>query len=925
EGYEEECYFNFSFSPIFMEDNSIGGILALVNDITPSVINQRRLETINQFSQQASLIQSINGAYSMATTILQESNNLDVPFSIVYRTEEVDSHSNTPHRQGLYTPPPSTTPTASTPAATTPAANAQLLTPPENEDPLAAWPFAGKNDARRVPQSAILCSTSFDSNLEEVSYGDVKERVFSKATSTRHIPDSLLITPDEYEPFDLSGPVYDDPWAWPVRSVLADGIPRLVMLPKSTQPHARALLLPILENPSVIESRITTVLIVGINPCRMLDHQYLDFLSLVVANIASLRHFGRAREEERRNTEALLELHKAKISFFQNVSHELRTPLTLMMAPLEDVLNQEPEDTVTRLKLEMMRRNSRRLLKLVNTLLQFSRVETGKSNAIFEKTDLSKATREISANFESVATGFGLKYIIICEDLNGIPEGIWVDRPMWEGIVLNLIGNAIKHTWEGSITVHQYPSQDKDGRDGVAIDVTDTGVGIAPEHLHTLFDRFNRIESKENRQSRSHEGTGIGLSLVKELAEVHGGTVSVTSEVDKGSCFRVWIPAGRNHLPHIQVKLCDCKDAHLRSLRNEARNNKTDASIYVEEASNWIAHKAIPGSTLNVSGADSTEEKSEDEDEDDKPSLGVNRLHQQADSPDITSEYEVSELDVDETEMIKILIDSPTSGDVTTQPHQLVSTSHDLKTPLAETPNQPFKEQAMLSTMAQTDTTLDTGVNHYGKHSHQFRKIALPGEPERDQQTLPEIRSRRGFIIVVDDNHDMRLYLKEILRKDFQLRCAVDGLDAIRLITERLQQGKSVDLILSDVAMPNMNGYELLKRLRSDSATMMIPFILLSAHADEEANVEGLDLGADDYLVKPFSAQELIARVRSTIRLSDLRHELNREQRHALEMKQLIYSISVRIRSGLSLRQILDTTCRELYKAIRDVCIERET
>lgn len=117
--------------------------------------------------------------------------------------------------------------------------------------------------------------------------------------------------------------------------------------------------------------------------------------------------------------------------------------------------------------------------------------------------------------------------------------------------------------------------------------------------------------------------------------------------------------------------------------------------------------------------------------------------------------------------------------------------------------------------------------------------------------------------------------------------------------------------------MPNMNGYELLQRLRNDSTTMMTPFILLSARAGEEANVEGLDLGADDCLVKPFSARELLARVRSTIRLSDLRHELIREQRHALEMKQLIYSISVRIRSGLSLPQILDTASRELFRVIR--------
>ncbi|KAG0285522.1 hypothetical protein BGZ98_005476, partial [Dissophora globulifera] len=464
------------------------------------------------------------------------------------------------------------------------------------------------------------------------------------------------------------------------------------------------------------------------------------------------------------------------------------------------------------------------------------------------------------------------------------------------------------------------------GRDGVAIDVKDTGVGIAPEHLHTLFDRFSRIENKENKQSRSHEGTGIGLSLVKELTELHGGMVSVTSEVDKGSCFHVWIPAGRNHLPDVQDKLGDSRDAHIKSLQNEATNNKTDPSIYVEEASHWMTRKANLGSILNASGTDSTEEE-KPEYTDNALRLGIDCMRAQ-DSSEINSEYEVSTFDVDDKELIKILIDSPSSGDilmaenaldkiVVTQPHQLLSTSHGPNNPVAEIPSRYFKENTISSAVPQADATTDMNVNHYGEYPTLSKKSVLAGDAEQGQQTLPETRSRKGFIIVVDDNHDMRSYLREILRKDFQVRCGVDGLDAIRLIKERLQHGKRIDLILSDVAMPNMNGYELLKRLRSDSATMATPFILLSAHAGEEANVEGLDLGADDYLEKPFSARELIARVRSTIRLSDLRHELNREQRHALEMKQLIYSISVRICSGLSLPQILDTASRELFKVIR--------
>ncbi|KAF9549215.1 hypothetical protein EC957_004515 [Mortierella hygrophila] len=845
EGYEEECYFDFTFSPIFLQDGTIGGILAVVQEVTQSILNQRRLMTLNQFSKQAPLIQSVTGAYSMITTILQESNNLDIPFSIVYKTLE-------PAKEAVPT-----------------------LT-------------------------------------HAVDYGGVKEKVFSKISSTRHIPDSLLITPEEYEPLDSASPVCDDPWAWPVRSVLADGIPRLVTLPKSTHKLARALLLPILENPSVLESRITTVLIVGINPFRMLDNQYLDFLALLVANIASLLHFGRSREEERKSTEALFELNKAKISFFQNISHELRTPLTLMLAPLEDVLNQTPEHASTRPSLEMVRRNSRRLLKLVNTLLQFSRIEAGKSEAIFEETDLSKTTREISANFESVAHGFNLEYNIICESLDDLPGGVWVDRAMWSGILLNLIGNAFKHTWEGSVTIHQYPCKGKNGRNGVAVDVKDTGVGIAAEHLDALFGRFNRIE---NKQSRSHEGTGIGLSLVKELTEIHGGVVSVTSAVDKGTCFHLWIPSGRNHHPSSQVKLGDSKAVNslLREPRDDILNNRTDASMFVEEASQWIFQKSMPGSTLTTSGTESTEEEKLEEEDD---NIGIEYMRDRQDSMEMSnSDYEVSTLNLDEGEISKILMDLPDlahepTSDLGPRSPRRSSSS------VAHSPKMSKMDSLAPKELPASESLfwpiVTDGV--YGGGQTQRNE---PSEGPKDDSPMHRSKLRRSYIIIVDDNNDMRAYLREILGKDFRVHCAVDGLDALRVISERLKHGKRIDLILSDVAMPNMNGYELLQRLRNDTTTMTTPFILLSARAGEEANVEGLDLGADDCLVKPFSARELLARVRSSIRLSDLRHELIREQRHALEMKQLIYSISVRIRSGLSLPQILDTASLELFKVIQ--------
>ncbi|KAF8951628.1 hypothetical protein BGZ52_010564 [Haplosporangium bisporale] len=936
EGYEEECYFDFTFSPIFLRDGSVGGILAVVNEVTQSILNQRRLLTLNQFSKQAPLIQSVDGAYSMITTILQESNNLDVPFSIVYKAKENKDASAPSTLQGTYSPKPANQTagftsqqqqdflTTGSAAGTGQDLDGSAISKVKSiRSHFSAGVIAAKKEVRRAPQAAVLCSTSYDRNLEVVNYGGTKEKVFSKSISTRHIPDSLLITPEEYEPLDPAAPVYDDPWAWPVRSVLADGIPRLVTLPKSTHKLARALLLPILENPSALDSRITTVLIVGINPYQMLDNQYLDFLALLVANIASLLHFGQSREEERKSTEALFELNKAKISFFQNVSHELRTPLTLMLAPLDDVISQTPEKSPMLPNLEMIRRNSRRLLKLVNTLLQFSRIEAGKGLAVFEETDLVKATREISANFESVARGFSLEYIINCESLDGVPGGVWVDRAMWGGIILNLIGNAFKHTWEGSVTVHQYPCKGTNGRDGVSVDVKDTGVGISPDHLHTLFGRFNRIE---NKQSRSHEGTGIGLSLVKELTEVHGGTVSVTSEVDKGTCFHLWIPAGRSHHPSSQVKLNDSQESNMffKLPAKETLNNKTDASMFVEEASQWIAQKSLPGSTLSASGTDSTEEEKLEEDDDE---IGLDYMRDRHEMIEANNDFEVSKVDLDEGELSKILIDVPQAGEIYMPENSLISidptlpttkrqssTAYSPKTPLVDPFSSAFVDPPTTNKGEDPDS-----INDDGGHGEQIQTNDVADEDaEDDAAVLPQsTKSRRSFIIIVDDNNDMRAYLREILGRDFRVRCAVDGLDAIRLISERLHQHKRIDLILSDVAMPNMNGYELLKRLRNDPATMMMPFILLSARAGEEANVEGLDLGADDCLVKPFSARELLARVRSTIRLSDLRHELIREQRHAFEMKQLIYNISVRIRSGLSLPEILDTASRELFKVIR--------
>jgi signal transduction histidine kinase len=266
------------------------------------------------------------------------------------------------------------------------------------------------------------------------------------------------------------------------------------------------------------------VLVVGLNPYRRFDDNYRSFLSLVAGQIAAGVANAQAYEEERRRAEALAEIDRAKTTFFSNISHEFRTPLTLMLGPLEDVLNDQVESGVApahRSRLEIAHRNSLRLLKLVNTLLDFSRIEAGRMEAHFEPTDLCKLTAELACNFESATEKAGLALSIDCEDLQ---QPVYVDHDMWEKIVLNLLANAFKFTFEGSIEVQLRASM---AGQAVELIVRDTGVGIPESELARVFERFHRVEGQK---SRSFEGSGIGLALVQELVKLHGGTIRVESQ-----------------------------------------------------------------------------------------------------------------------------------------------------------------------------------------------------------------------------------------------------------------------------------------------------------------------------------------------------------------------------------------------------------
>jgi signal transduction histidine kinase/DNA-binding response OmpR family regulator len=453
---------------------------------------------------------------------------------------------------------------------------------------------------------------------------------------------------------------------------------------------------------------------------RYILHRVEEVTELVRADEAGAELRGRTadmeREVIRRSNElsvALRQLREAnaklaeqdvaKTNFFSNISHEFRTPLTLMLAPLEDALSEPATSDADRERLTSIHRNALRLLKLVNTLLDFARIEAGRTTAHYEPVDLGALTAELASTFRSAIERGGLAFTVDCPPL---PEHAYVDREMWEKIVLNLLSNAFKHTLQGGITVRLRGAQG-----AIVLTVEDTGIGIAADEIPRLFERFHRVKGAT---SRSHEGTGIGLSLVQELVQLHGGSVRVESEPGRGSRFIVRLRSGSAHLP--------AESIGQRVATREARTSEA----FVQEARQWL--------------------------------------------PD---------------------------GDATA--------------------------------------------------------------PATRDATAAE----RPRILWADDNTDMRHYVCRLLERDYEVTAVTDGQAALGAAL-----ADPPDLVLTDMMMPRLDGAGLLKALRADERTRRLPVILLSARAGEEASEQGLAAGADDYLVKPFAARELLARVRAHVLLS---------------------------------------------------------
>ncbi|MBN8225935.1 PAS domain S-box protein [Corallococcus macrosporus] len=646
-GFLEETYFTFAYSPVRDESGAVNGVLDTVVETTSQVLDARRLRTLQEVAARAGGSLRVHDACTRAMEALA-TNPADLPFALLYRVDADGNRARLEARMGL--------------EADGPFSPGQVDLTPGSASP---WPLA-----------------------QVVSSGQAEEVRELQARFGR-LP-------------------------------LRDGVP----------PPTTALVLP-MARPG--EPSPAGVLVLGLSPRVPVDASYRSFLELVAGSMGAAIAGARAYEDARRQAEVLAELDRAKTAFFSNVSHEFRTPLTLMLGPLGDVLA-DPELPLHpghRQQLMLVQRNSQRLLKLVNSLLDFSRLEAGRMRAHFEPTDLGPLTAGLAGAFDSLVTKAGLRLQVECPSLS---TPVWVDRELWEKVVLNLLSNAFKFTFQGAITVRLRQHGDR-----VELSVSDTGMGIPANELPRVFDRFHRVEGV---RGRSHEGSGIGLALVRELVDLHGGRVSVESTPGEGSTFTVSLPTGTAHLPAGQPE-----PARAESVRAPT------PEAFVQEAAQW------------VSG---------------------------------------------------IWDDAPVS--------------------------------------------------------------------------LPEARTGivRGHVLVADDNTDMRDYVRRSLEGRFTVTAVADGRAALEAAREQ-----PPDVVLSDVMMPGMDGFGLLRELKADPRTAHVPVILLSARAGEEAKVEGLTAGADDYLVKPFGVRELVARLEGTVNAARARAQ-REELLQALKLSETRYRLATR-------------------------------
>ncbi|MBM4312901.1 MAG: response regulator [Deltaproteobacteria bacterium] len=456
--------------------------------------------------------------------------------------------------------------------------------------------------------------------------------------------------------------------------------------------------------------------------------------------------------------EELKELDNAKMRFFSNVSHELRSPLTLILGPLETLLKGQQNQQDTRPLLQAMEGNARRLLRQVNTLLDFAKVDAGMLECKYEFDSIGRIIQGLATAARPHLAN--RKIDLVLEGIETIPYTTF-DPDKVETMIANLLSNAIKFTPDGGrITM-------RTAEEGGIIwfEVEDTGIGIPEDKLDAVFERFVQVDDKHNRRQ---EGTGLGLAMVKQLAKLHAGKVTVRSKLGQGTTFRVELPK-------------EGSDSKALERRRVVGRRHEDQISYARNMA-------------------------------------------------------------------------------------LISTAAEEK-----------------SGTQQETLLADVLRSRFGDN----RDIA-----DRVRNSAPPDAHK---VLVVEDNPDLRLFIATNLADDYQVELAKDGVEGLELAKRWVP-----DLIVSDIMMPRMDGYELTRQVRKDPSLSQVPVILATAKSGGDAVAEGLEVGANDYLAKPFEIRELKARVSAQLRTRRLERNLSERESRLAAIGQMTSAIVHDLKNPLS-------------------------
>ncbi len=500
---------------------------------------------------------------------------------------------------------------------------------------------------------------------------------------------------------------------------------------------------------------------------RSLRQREVELTGLIEIRTAELQ---RNEQQLAAQNVKLAQLNQLRSRIFANLSHEFRTPLTLILGPLKSLLDGRHGvlSPGAREQGDLMLRNTQRLLRLINQILDLTRLQAGSVTVHRQPVELVGFVRSVTQAFAPLAERSGIALVF----RSGLPSlTLSADAEQIEKVLLNLLSNAVKFTGSGGIidvSLNQVAG-------AAQIVVRDSGVGIAAADLPHIFDRFYQADSTSTRR---YEGTGIGLALVKELVDLHGGEISLTSTPGQGTTFTVRLP-------------------------------------------------------LNVVGSGET-----------------------AAAPSATPSAQLSELYV-------------------------------------------------------LETTSSANVAHDGK-----------GEMREEEGA-----EDRTTVLLVDDNPDVRAYVRSVLAPQFHVLEAADGKAGLALAREELP-----DLIVADVMMPQLDGLELGRALKSDTMTDAIPVILLTARAESADQVAGLKAGADAYLVKPFDPAVLTAcvanlldqrrRLRERFRLGEAAPPVTEPKTPSgldLRLRPLVEAHLVDPKFGPEvLAEVASLSYHQLYRSLRD-------